>query len=141
MDRLVVIVSPDHRLAQNRTVSLADLVSEPFLLRESGSGTRDAVLQGLARYGVTPNVVMEIGGAEAIKRAVWAGLGISIVSAVAVEDDVATGRLRALTLAEGSLTRPFTVVRRPADQAPRVERLFLDFLRAYLRTPVPGEPV
>lgn len=132
IDRLVAIVPPSHHLAAAATVPAADLAREPFLLREPGSGTRDAVLHTLARHGVTPKVAMEIGSTEAIKRAVRAGLGVSIISALAIEDEVTAHQLHALTLTEGMMQRDLTVVRRPGDETTRVERLFLDMVHAQL---------
>ena len=95
------------------------------------------MLRGLARYGVTPNVAMEIGGTEAIVRAVRAGLGVSIVSELAVMAEDAD-RLRVLALTEGPIERDLTVVRRRGDQTPPVEQRFLEALRAHL---APAPPV
>ncbi len=78
---LVVIAPESHPLAGERSVSLAQLAREPFLMREPGSGTRYAIEQFLHRHDLRLNVKMTIQSNEAIKHAVMSGLGVSILSA------------------------------------------------------------
>jgi DNA-binding transcriptional LysR family regulator len=77
---LVVVAAPDHPLAGARRIPLARLVKEPWLMREPGSGTRMAVERLFAEHGLTITARMELGANEAIKQAVLAGLGISVLS-------------------------------------------------------------
>jgi DNA-binding transcriptional LysR family regulator len=77
---LVVLAAPDHPLAKKRDIPLARLAEEPWLLREPGSGTRKAVERLFAEHGLTLTARMELGSNEAIKQAVLAGLGISVLS-------------------------------------------------------------
>ena len=77
----MAIVSTDHPLASRTDLELADLASEPFLMREPGSGTHHAIEQHLQRRNETVSVKMTIESNEAIKHAVMSGLGISILSA------------------------------------------------------------
>ena len=77
---LVVVARADHPLAGQRDVKFARIASEPFLMRESGSGTRDATLKMFDRHGLAPKVRMELSSNEAIREAILAGLGISILS-------------------------------------------------------------
>jgi DNA-binding transcriptional LysR family regulator len=77
---LVVLAAPDHPLADKKDIPLARLAEEPWLLREPGSGTRMAVERLFASNHLQPNSRMELGSTEAIKQAVLAGLGISVVS-------------------------------------------------------------
>jgi DNA-binding transcriptional LysR family regulator len=82
-DELVVVAAAGHRFAAAAEVPLADLVSEPFVLREPGSGTRQVAEAHLRAAGVDPatlRVVAELSSIDAIKAAVGAGLGVSIVS-------------------------------------------------------------
>jgi DNA-binding transcriptional LysR family regulator len=76
---LVVIAPKAYRAARTRP-SLADLANERFLLRETGSGTRTAVDEHLARLGLHLAQRMTVGSNEAIKQAVAGGLGLSILS-------------------------------------------------------------
>jgi DNA-binding transcriptional LysR family regulator len=77
---LVVLAAPDHPLAKKRDIPLARLAEEPWLLREPGSGTRKAVERLFAEHGLALAARMELGSNEAIKQAVLAGLGISVLS-------------------------------------------------------------
>lgn len=94
---LVVIAPAGHRLAGKR-LRLASLAGERWLMREPGSGTRMAAERHFAELGFEPNVAMSLGSNEAIKHAVAAGLGIALLSMVAVRPPV--GRASATT-AEG----------------------------------------
>jgi LysR family transcriptional regulator, low CO2-responsive transcriptional regulator len=77
---LVVVARADHPLAAERNIGLARLAQEPFLMREAGSGTRSATLKVFARHGLVPNARMELSSNEAIREAILAGLGVSILS-------------------------------------------------------------
>jgi len=113
-DDMVLIVPPGHRLADCRQVSLDDLASEPFVLREKGSGTRLASERALQAAGNLQlsdlQIVAEMGSTEAIRQAVRAGLGCSIVSRRAVKDDLEHGLLHAPVLEGVQLSRQFYLI-------------------------------
>jgi len=75
-----VFARADHPLAARRKLRFADVAAEPFLIRETGSGTRLIAEQLFAAHGVAPKVRMELGSNEAIKQAILGGLGVSILS-------------------------------------------------------------
>lgn len=77
---LVVIAAHTDPLGAQQPLRLAQLAQAPFLIREPGSGTRLAVERLFARQQLKLNIRMELGSTEAIKQAVAAGLGISVVS-------------------------------------------------------------
>jgi LysR family transcriptional regulator, low CO2-responsive transcriptional regulator len=77
---LVVIAPLLHPLARRRTIPIALLARERFILREPGSGTRMACDAHFAALGFRPQVRLELGSNEAVKHAVAAGLGLSVVS-------------------------------------------------------------
>jgi DNA-binding transcriptional LysR family regulator len=77
---LVVFARSDHPMAGEKDVALARLASEPFLIREPGSGTRMATLKLFERRGLAPKIRMELSTNEAIREAILAGLGVSILS-------------------------------------------------------------
>jgi LysR family transcriptional regulator, low CO2-responsive transcriptional regulator len=79
---VVIMTSSSHRFARRRSIRLADLQGEPFLMRESGSTTRKALELALEKARVQPETVMEIGSREVIREAVVQGIGIAAVSAV-----------------------------------------------------------
>jgi DNA-binding transcriptional LysR family regulator len=111
-DELVIVVPPDHRLAAEPLVDPADLAAEPFLVRERGSGTQRIAETELARAGLDParlRVVAQLSGIDAIKGAVEAGLGIAMVSALAVRREVEAGTLVALRLRGAPIDRRLAV--------------------------------
>lgn len=77
---LVVFAREDHPLAGTRQISFERIAAEPFLMRESGSGTRMLATRLFDKHGLVPRIRMELSTDEAIKEAILAGLGISIMS-------------------------------------------------------------
>ena len=77
---LVVFARDDHPLAAARHISFERIAAEPFLMREAGSGTRLLASRLFARHGLSPRISMELSDDEAIREAILAGLGISIMS-------------------------------------------------------------
>ncbi len=92
-DQLVVIAPPGHPLAGAQPTAAQQLAAYPFLLRESGSGTREVIEAALRSIGLELQVRLELGSTEAIKRAVAAGMGLAIVSRMTVADELRSGRL------------------------------------------------
>jgi DNA-binding transcriptional LysR family regulator len=122
-DELVVIAAPAHRLAGQRRVPLSALREEPFILREPGSGTRAVEERALARLKLPLRGVMALGNTEAIKRVVAEGVGLAVVSRLAVGAECAAGTVTVLPVAGLRIERPLYLVRRqgrrdgPAVQA------------------------
>lgn len=79
---IVVFVHRAHRFAARKSIHIEELEGEGMILREVGSTTRKALDDALRKAGVTPRVVMEIGGREAIREAVIMGVGIGAVSEI-----------------------------------------------------------
>ncbi len=126
---LVAIAAPDHPLAGRHRIGLAELAEQPWLLRESGSGTRKAVEKLFAQRGITIHPRLELGSNEAIKQAVLAGLGISALSKQAL-DLHPTGQFAILD-AEDFPVRRHWFIARPAGAphsaaASAFERFLLD---------------
>ncbi|MGL4234216.1 MAG: LysR substrate-binding domain-containing protein, partial [Casimicrobium sp.] len=91
---LVVVASSKHRLAfSTRSAPLARLTKERWLMREPGSGTRKAAEHFFANQQFAPDVAMSLGSNEAIKHAVSAGLGIAVLSRLAVANELSDQRL------------------------------------------------
>lgn len=97
-DELVVISHPENLLLSQPSLDVAMLVREQFIVREPGSGTRDVIARALALHGARLAKTMRVGGTEAIKQAVAAGLGLAIVSRAAAADQLALGRIAVLSV-------------------------------------------
>lgn len=76
----VLVTSPGHRFAKAESVPAEALADEPFIVREPGSGTRTALQEYLDAHHLRPSFVMEMPSNEAIKQAVMAGMGVSLLS-------------------------------------------------------------
>jgi DNA-binding transcriptional LysR family regulator len=92
-DDLVLVVAPDHRWAELPSVGPEDLIGEPFVLPGVGSISRTQADAVLAPFGVTPDVVAESNSLIAIARVVETGIGVTLISRLAVADEMAQGRL------------------------------------------------
>ncbi len=77
---LVVMAPRNHHLVGQKNIPLEKIVEERFILREPGSGIRDATLRAFSAMDLRPNIRMELGSNEAIKHAIVGGLGISVLS-------------------------------------------------------------
>lgn len=109
-DELVIFASPDHELAQKKTISEKDLASADWILREPGSGTREifdnAVLGRISKI----NLLLEFSHTEAIKRAVETGIGIGCVSRRSLQDAIDRGSLVVLNTPFLNLKREFFIL-------------------------------
>ncbi|BBY08677.1 LysR family transcriptional regulator [Mycobacterium noviomagense] len=114
-DELVIVVPPDHKWTRrSRVVSAAELAQTPLVTREVGAGIRDNLTMALRR-ALGDNVeqapaVLELPSAAAVRAAVLAGAGPAVMSRLAVADDLAVGRLCAITVPELQLGRPLRAI-------------------------------
>ncbi len=132
-DPIVLIVPRAHRWARNGRVRPGDLLNEQLLLREASSGTRKALLDGLAAHGIRLehlSVAMELGNAEAIEMAVEAGLGISFVSFMAATKGIELGRVAMVPVDSLELERSLFLVRTPRHAATRAQMAFCEYATA-----------
>lgn len=129
LDELVLIMAPTHRLAQEESVGVAELVEEVFILREQGSGTREIMEEELGRVRVSLKKAMELGSTEAIKQAVAANLGVSIVSKFAISLEILQGRLAVARLPELNLRRQLFVIHHGGRMLSPAAQEFCSLLR------------
>jgi DNA-binding transcriptional LysR family regulator len=95
-DRLVLITPPDHELTHKKVISYKDLSGQKMIMREKGSGTRELIENELVNRKVSTETIMELGSNEAIKHAVEAGLGVSIISNNVIKREKDLGRVKIL---------------------------------------------
>lgn len=125
---LVVIAAPDHPLAGERTVQLAELADETFIIREGGSGTRTAMEGFFAESGFVPKATLEMASNETIKQAVMVGMGVAFISGHTIGLETATGRLVRLPVRGTPVLRWWFVVHRAEKRLLPVAEAFRVFL-------------
>lgn len=123
-DELAVVAPPDHPLA-GRRVSARQLQQATWVLREEGSGTREAADRWLIGHLPQIDVELELGSNEAVKRAVASGMGLGCLSRLAVRDALAQGWLAELSTALPPMQRPLSIV---VHRAKRLGTAAQDFL-------------
>lgn len=130
-DEMFLIVPRKHRWATKRHVAVDELIREPFIMREPGSGTRKSMEQVLEKAGQPVgalNVVAEMGSTEAIRQGIKAGVGVSILSECAVREELDAGSLKKVKIRGLSFKRAFYLtVHRQRTQSPLC-RTFIKFL-------------
>ena len=135
-DELVLIAPASHRFASMEEIALPDLLSEPFVLREQGSGTRQVAEAHLRNAGVDPDalrVIAELSGIDAIKAAVAAGLGVSIISRSALPGGGGAAGLLHRRIAGVRLTREMAAVTLAASTPLPAAQSLLAVLQAETR--------
>ncbi|MGJ3250141.1 MAG: LysR substrate-binding domain-containing protein [Elainellaceae cyanobacterium] len=127
---LVVLAPKDHPLAHEKNISLDRLAKEPFIMRESGSGTRRAVQKLFDANDIEVKVRLELGSNEAIKQAIAGGLGLSILSCHTLTPDGHGGELTILDVQGFPIQRQWYVVHLGGKQLSVVGSTFLDYLKS-----------
>jgi len=132
-DKLVAIVPPGHPLEGKRTVGFSELLEYPFICREEGSGTRGVIdnsLRQLKHSNAALKIAMELGSPEAVKGAVEAGMGVSVVSRATIRKELRLNTLVELNL-DPPLDRPFSFVHQKQKFRSRAMEELLEFARGY----------
>lgn len=137
-DELILVCPVGHPFANQATVTLQDLTTEPLLWREEGSGTRDVAERALDNAGILSllPMTMQLGSTQAIKSAILAGLGLAFLSRLTVEQDCKSGELVEVPIEGFSIVRTLQIVER-VERYPKymVEQLIHD-LKSFTPTPV-----
>ncbi|MBV7505315.1 LysR family transcriptional regulator [Bacillus sp. sid0103] len=128
-DEMVLIVSSKHPLAMKQEINLNELDSETWIIREEGSGTRQAINQLFSTNNFSPNEIRSFGSSQIIKESVEAGLGISILSIHTIRKELELKTLRTLRIKDNPIIRNFCYVIPKMDFQPKSVDLFLTFLQ------------
>ena len=130
-DELIAVSSP--HISKNRMITLQELLKFPMVLREEGSGTRKETEKFLANKGISlENVHISgvFGSTDAIKQAVKAGLGVSILSKFSVADELKYKILEEIKLTDIQMKRRFYIVTHKKRTLPRLYETFLNYIAA-----------
>jgi len=131
-DELVLAVPASHAWASRKTVSLQELSKEPYIARESGSGTlqmveeylRSAGDQGIGSF----HIVARFGTSTAVKEGIKAGLGVSILSSLALDTEIRAGILKPLRVGGLRMSRRFFLIKDRRRTTSPPCKAFVDFL-------------
>ncbi len=131
-DELSLVVSAQHRWAGKKEISVQEMADEPFVSRERGSGTLRTLDEHLRRAGLKGvdalRVVARLGTSTAVKEGVKAGVGVSILSAIAVETELKAGILKSLRVKNLQMARHFYLIKDKRRSESPLCRAFIDFL-------------
>ena len=127
-NELVVVANVNHPLTKSSDITLQQLHEERFLVREAGSGTRQAIHRLFLEQGLTIKPYMELGSSEAIKQAVMAGLGISVLSRHNLRLELEHKQIAVLDVKGFPLFYRWYAVHLEGKKLSLVSRTFLDFL-------------
>jgi DNA-binding transcriptional LysR family regulator len=130
-DELGLIVHPEHKWANRLSIDVTELAHEPFISRERGSGTRMVADKILEQHGIDlnmMNVIAEMGSTEAVREGIKAKIGVSILSKVAVLEDLNRETLLYIPVEKVSFRRPLFLAQRKSRQVSPLCASFLNFL-------------
>ncbi|GAB6052173.1 LysR family transcriptional regulator [Magnetospira thiophila] len=128
-NEIVIVAAPNHPLAGSGPVDLETLLGQRILLRERGSGTRQAFERLVSEHGHTVTPYMELGSSVALKQGVMAGLGVAVLSRHSLTLELAVNRLTVLECEGFPLHRPWYAVHPAQRQLPLAVSTFLEFLK------------
>lgn len=131
-DKMRLIVTADHKWAGKKYIPLESMLKEPFIVRESGSGTLKSIKMSLTEKGhliEDLNIISEMGSTAAIIQGIKSKVGISILSTIAVAEELKAGTLKALAIKGMSLERSFYLIRHKQRSASPLCRAFEEFIK------------
>lgn len=127
-DQLVVAAPFDHPLRKKKDLTLKSLSKEPWIIREQGSGTRIAMLNIMKKHHFTPNIEMEISNTEAVKQAIMARMGISIMSKQSILPELKYKALCELSVKGFPFRHEWYLVKNKGKQLSPIAQNFYEFV-------------
>jgi DNA-binding transcriptional LysR family regulator len=142
-DEMGLVIPAGHRWAGKQRISVGQLFSEPFIIREHGSGTLKSIQNSFAEAGFNVNdlnIVARIGSTEAIRQGVKSGIGVTILSSIAVTEDVAADKLKTLSIDGLNLKRSFFLTHHRNRSLSPLSKTFIDFINSQFSSSEPTHP-
>lgn len=131
-DQMCIVAPIDHPIALKRDLSVEQLENETWIIREEGSGTREAAGKLFDQIGISPKNMMEFGSTQIIKESVEAGLGLTILSLWTIRKELSMETLAVVELPNGKLDRSFSIVLRNKPMHTKATVVFRDLLKKML---------
>ncbi len=129
-DRLILILPPHHSLASRQSITIEEVLRQPFIQREVGSGTRRTIEEVLSRQGISHvniNEVIDLGSTQAVLAGVEAGLGVSIISKHAAKKALALGTVKSVSFENIEFPRDLYLVFDKSRFLTRTQKEFIRF--------------
>jgi DNA-binding transcriptional LysR family regulator len=126
---LVMCAAPDHPLAGQPDINIQQLKGEPFIYRESGSGTRMVMERYLEEHDITVQPIMELGTNEAVKQAIMGGIGISLISKLSLENELTLNKISILDVQGLPIMSRWHTLFKKGKRLSPVTQNFLSFLQ------------
>ena len=126
---LVMGAPPEHHLSKERDISIEQLKQEHFIFRELGSGTRMVMESYLKKNGINIKPIMELGVNEAVKQAIMAGIGLSIISKLSLGNELYLNKISILDMPDFPIMTHWHVLFKKEKRLTPVTQNFISFLQ------------
>jgi len=127
-DELYLICSKKHHWTKNKIIQMDDLSKADFIIREAGSGTREVFENTMKSNNIEYNIKLELNSIEAIKKAVEANLGVSVISKLALNEELKSSKLIKIEIEGIKFTRKFNIIYHKDKYLSELHKKFIDFL-------------
>jgi len=125
---IVPLVSPEHRLAERESITMAELAKEPIIMKEVGSGTRKALDDAFAQKNIVPNILLETNNTDFIKQLVLRGDGISFLVRVAISKELAEKKFVTIPIEDCRIVTEVNIAYLKNQHLSTPARVFLNIL-------------
>lgn len=133
-DEMRLIIPADHPWSQRKSISISELTKEPLIIRESGSGTLMSIesnLHGKELGSKDFNIVAQLGSTTSVIQGIKSKVGVSILSTIAVTEELQAGSLKALKINGIDLKRKFYLTKYKNKTESPLGKIFIKFIRQY----------
>jgi DNA-binding transcriptional LysR family regulator len=131
-DLLVLAVSPKHLWSRCNAITLNDLTGSSLIVRESGSGSDQALQQALRQAGFDPDrlqVAVRLGSNEAVRQALLSGFGAAFLSEISIQQELKRGELVKVPVVDFAVNRQFWLVTRSRRTVSPAARVFTELMQ------------
>ena len=128
-DELVLIVAPNHSLAEKSSVSVKELGMETFIAHNAPSPYRQKVIETFEKYNTRLNISVELPSLEAIKRLVEKGVGVALIPKLTAQSEIFGGQVKALSVQEMKLERKLHIIYRRNSVLSHAAKVFLKLVK------------
>lgn len=127
-DELYLICSSSHHFSKRNSINIKEIADENMIIRERGSGTREVFEETMSKNNVTYNIKLELNSTEAIKKAVEANIGISVISKLSIKDELKNGCLVRVMIDGVRFLRSFNIIYHKDKYHTELFNKFIQFL-------------